>query len=70
MPKLGDVENIYSDLLLHDMGPELLDTPAYGAFVAGADCPARRRPARRRRHRPGMADTAPLGRREIRPLSP
>jgi CxxC motif-containing protein (DUF1111 family) len=33
---LGDVVNIYSDLLLHDMGPELLDTPAYGAFVAGA----------------------------------
>jgi CxxC motif-containing protein (DUF1111 family) len=31
--KLGDVEGIYSDLLLHDMGPETGDTGAYGAFV-------------------------------------
>jgi CxxC motif-containing protein (DUF1111 family) len=34
VPKLGDVEEIYSDLLLHVMGPDLLDTPSYGAFVA------------------------------------
>jgi CxxC motif-containing protein (DUF1111 family) len=31
--KLGDVEGIYADLLLHDMGPETGDTGAYGAFV-------------------------------------
>jgi CxxC motif-containing protein (DUF1111 family) len=31
--KLGDVEGIYSDLLLHDMGPDTGDTGAYGAFV-------------------------------------
>jgi CxxC motif-containing protein (DUF1111 family) len=28
-PKLGDVEGIYSDLLLHDMGPSLSDSAAY-----------------------------------------
>ena len=33
MPKLGDVEGIYSDLLLHDMGPQLADTDAYNVFV-------------------------------------
>jgi len=30
--KLGDVEEIYSDLLLHDMGPELGDVGQYGVF--------------------------------------
>jgi CxxC motif-containing protein (DUF1111 family) len=34
-PKLGDVEGIYSDLLLHEMSPELSDTGVYGAFLAG-----------------------------------
>jgi CxxC motif-containing protein (DUF1111 family) len=29
-PKLGDVEGIYSDLLLHDMGPSLSDQGIYG----------------------------------------
>jgi CxxC motif-containing protein (DUF1111 family) len=29
-PKLGDVEGIYSDLLLHDMGPKLADSGQYG----------------------------------------
>jgi CxxC motif-containing protein (DUF1111 family) len=28
-PKLGDVDGIYSDLLLHDMGPELSDSGSY-----------------------------------------
>ncbi len=32
-PKLGDVEGIYSDLLLHDMSPRLGDTGFYSAFV-------------------------------------
>jgi RNA polymerase sigma factor (sigma-70 family) len=33
MPKLGDVEGIYSDLLLHDMGPQLGDSDAYTVFA-------------------------------------
>ncbi len=33
MPKLGDVEGIFSDLLLHDMGPQLGDADAYSVFV-------------------------------------
>lgn len=35
LPKLGEVEGIYSDLLLHDMGTRLADTGSYGVFVAG-----------------------------------
>lgn len=31
--KLGEVNGIYSDLLLHDMGPELGDTGSYGVFI-------------------------------------
>ena len=31
-PKLGDVGGIYSDLLLHDLGPQLGDTGQYGVF--------------------------------------
>jgi CxxC motif-containing protein (DUF1111 family) len=34
MPKLGPVEGIYSDLLLHDMSPQLGDTSVYGVFGA------------------------------------
>jgi CxxC motif-containing protein (DUF1111 family) len=30
---LGDVVGIYSDLLLHDMGPNLGDTGSYGVFI-------------------------------------
>ena len=33
MPKLGEVDGLYSDLLLHDMGPELADADAYTVFV-------------------------------------
>ncbi len=35
-PKLGDVTGIYSDLLLHDMGPRLGDADAYTVFVSDA----------------------------------
>ena len=35
-PKLGPVEGIYSDLLLHDMSPRLADTGAYGVLLARA----------------------------------
>ncbi len=31
-PKLGDVEGLYSDLLLHDLGFQLGDTGQYGVF--------------------------------------
>ena len=31
--KLGEVAGIFSDLLVHDMGPELGDTGSYGVFV-------------------------------------
>jgi CxxC motif-containing protein (DUF1111 family) len=31
-PKLGAVQGIYSDLLLHDLGPQLGDTGQYGVF--------------------------------------
>ena len=33
LPKLGNVEGIYSDLLLHEMSPELADTGFYGIFA-------------------------------------
>jgi RNA polymerase sigma factor (sigma-70 family) len=32
VPALGDVQGIYSDLLLHDMGPQLADIDAYAVF--------------------------------------
>ncbi|HEX8202311.1 MAG TPA: di-heme oxidoredictase family protein [Isosphaeraceae bacterium] len=38
-PTLGDVDGIYSDLLLHDLGPELGDTGAYGVFVPDSSEP-------------------------------
>jgi CxxC motif-containing protein (DUF1111 family) len=34
--QLGSVAGIYSDLLLHDMGPELGDSGNYGVFVPDA----------------------------------
>jgi CxxC motif-containing protein (DUF1111 family) len=37
VPKLGDIDGIYSDLLLHDMGTRLADTGAYGVFGSSAD---------------------------------
>jgi CxxC motif-containing protein (DUF1111 family) len=38
-PKLGDVEGLYSDLLLHDMGQDLGDTGQYGVFVPDSSEP-------------------------------
>ncbi len=35
-PKLGEVDGIYSDLLLHDMGEEMVDTGEYGVFSPGS----------------------------------
>jgi CxxC motif-containing protein (DUF1111 family) len=39
-PKLGDVEGIYSDLLLHDMGQQLADTGQYGLSIVPGDGPS------------------------------
>ena len=43
MPDLGGVEGLYSDLLLHDVGPRLVDAGSYIAFgarpAAGPDAP-------------------------------
>ena len=33
LPKLGEVEGIFSDLLLHDMGPQLGDGDTYTVFA-------------------------------------
>jgi CxxC motif-containing protein (DUF1111 family) len=42
VPRLGNVDGIYSDLLLHDMGPDLIDTGFYSAFNADpAEKPAK-----------------------------
>jgi CxxC motif-containing protein (DUF1111 family) len=72
LPKLGDVAGIYSDLLLHDMSPQLADTSIYGIFAAQAPQgapPAGRRPAQASgatvqewRTPPlwGLADSAPF----------
>ncbi|HWE40541.1 MAG TPA: di-heme oxidoredictase family protein [Isosphaeraceae bacterium] len=38
LPKLGPVEGVYSDLLLHDMGRELSDAGSYYS-IAGPDSP-------------------------------
>ena len=35
LPKLGEVQGIYSDLLLHDMSPKLADSDMYSVFVGG-----------------------------------
>jgi CxxC motif-containing protein (DUF1111 family) len=38
-PKLGEVAGLYSDLLLHDMGPELGDVGQYGVFTPDSSEP-------------------------------
>jgi CxxC motif-containing protein (DUF1111 family) len=38
-PRLGEVEGLYSDMLIHDMGPELGDTGSYTPFVPGSEDP-------------------------------
>jgi CxxC motif-containing protein (DUF1111 family) len=42
LPTLGDVEGIHSDLLLHDMGPDLSDKGVYGVFIPESSDPAGR----------------------------
>jgi CxxC motif-containing protein (DUF1111 family) len=55
VPQLGEVDGIYSDLLLHAMSPELADTAAYGAFLARADAGAAAPP---RPQQPRRGDSA------------
>ena len=40
MPDLGNVKGIYSDLLLHDMGPQLADSDSYSVFAGEPAQPA------------------------------
>ncbi len=39
MAKLGEVDGIYSDLLVHDLGPDLGDTGQYGVFTPNSSDP-------------------------------
>ena len=55
LPKLGQAEGIYSDLLLHDMGPQLADSDSYSVFAGGSPRGARAGLAARARR---GADTA------------
>lgn len=66
LPKLGDVEGIYSDLLLHDMGRELSDSGSYTvleADLASPDTPNQPRAANELEWRTpplwGLRDSAP-----------
>ncbi|WP_165074971.1 sigma-70 family RNA polymerase sigma factor [Paludisphaera rhizosphaerae] len=64
LPKLGDVEGLYSDLLLHDMGADLADAAGYTVFGAGSTAdPEDRAASKRREWRTpplwGLHDSAP-----------
>ena len=76
LPKLGDVEGIYSDLLLHDMGPQLADADTYTVFAGEPPRAGRPEPAAGSRSLrtdsrigPRMANTSSLGPSRLRPLS-
>jgi CxxC motif-containing protein (DUF1111 family) len=63
-PKLGDVDGIYSDLLLHDMGHELSDSGSYTVLeIASKDKSKQPRAANEREWRTpplwGLHDSAP-----------
>jgi CxxC motif-containing protein (DUF1111 family) len=65
-PKLGDVDGIYSDLLLHDMGSQLSDSGSYTVLepeIASKDKVKQPRPANEREWRTpplwGLRDSAP-----------
>lgn len=57
--KLGSVNGIHSDLLLHEMSPELSDTGLYGAFLADPNPPAALAPPGRAGQAAGKGDFAP-----------
>jgi RNA polymerase sigma factor (sigma-70 family) len=56
LPKLGQVEGIYSDLLLHDMGAQLADPDSYTVFAG--ESPRAERPDAGARTRPGTDATS------------
>ncbi len=58
LPKLGGIDGIYSDLLLHDMSPRLGDADAYSVFVGDAPKPKPEAPDPLDRSGAGLA-TAP-----------
>jgi CxxC motif-containing protein (DUF1111 family) len=53
LPKLGDVDGIYSDLLLHDMGPVLSDAGSYTVINPEV--------ASRQKSKPTVAEEQPQG---------
>ena len=56
LPKLGEVDGIYSDLLVHDMGAQLADTGGYGSDPdSPGDFPDEPRASTDRRTRPASA---------------
>ena len=57
LPKLGDVEGLYSDLLLHDMSPQMGDTSQYGVFSS------RLQPQPQPQPKPQPPEDAPAGRK-------
>ena len=78
-PRMGNVAGLYSDLLVHDMGPGpgrcagsrplqppgRLERQRSGAF---GNRTARRRKSQRRRRQPGMAHSAALGSSRFGPV--
>ncbi len=85
-PKVGNVQGIYSDLLLHDMGQEMGDEGSYADNTSEDDeplvpritsQPGRERSGRSRdgapapgRHPPGVEDPAAVGLPRLGSLSP
>ena len=61
VPKLGPVEGIYSDLLLHEMGPQLSDTGSYDLVTPG--------PEENEGTLPGLMPDGPLAFRGASPRS-
>jgi CxxC motif-containing protein (DUF1111 family) len=55
MPDLGNAKGIYSDLLLHDMGPQLADSDSYSVFDDEPSVPERLPVAGRARAESGLA---------------
>ena len=62
VPKLGEVDGLYSDLLLHDMSPQLGDTGFYGVFTGNDPPPAPKRAPKGKPAGAGMQEwrTPPL----------
>ena len=59
-PDLGEVEGLYSDLLLHDMGTDGSDTGSYGAFRPSRPNRTRRRSVPSPGDRRGRESTEPV----------